>query len=373
MFSMRSLGRKALAVLGGAGLVTLIAVPAQAQDAAPAAEPSFLEQVELFGLADMYYSWFSTEPEGGVDAQLRAFDQRHNSFATSMVAFGAAKVPTEDSRAGFRLDLSFGQAMRAFHATEPGGPGIVENFQEGYVSYLAPIGNGLQIDAGKFVTQVGAELTESKDNWNYSRAFLFFAGPYYHSGLRLGYAINDKVSVAGAVVNGWNNVTENNDGKSFNVQVAVKPNDKLSFIQNYIFGPELAGNDEDWRGLSDTTVTYAANDDLSLMVNYNYGTELDSNWQGVALYGRYQVSPTFAFSPRFEWFDDKDAWATLTSQTLKEFTLTGDVALTPSLSWKAEYRGDFSDTNFFAKRDGTFTDSQHSVGFAFMYAFSSAN
>ena len=36
-----------------------------------------------------------------------------------------------------------------------------------------PVGRGLTLDVGKFVTQHGAEVIESKDNWNYSRSFMF--------------------------------------------------------------------------------------------------------------------------------------------------------------------------------------------------------
>ncbi len=43
----------------------------------------------------------------------------------------------------------------------------------------------MQIDAGKFVTPIGAEVIESQDNWNYTRSTLFgYAIPFYHTGLR---------------------------------------------------------------------------------------------------------------------------------------------------------------------------------------------
>lgn len=371
MFSTGAFGRKALAVMGG-GCLALAAsvVPAQAQ---AAAAPSFLEEVEVFGLAEMYYSAFSTKPEG--DAQLRAFDQRHNTFSVPFVNFGFNKVPTAESRLGFRMDMGFGRGMRAFHATEPGGSDLIENMQEGYFSYLAPVGAGLQVDFGKFVTPAGAELTEMKDNWNASRALLFWQGPYYHTGFRFSYPVNDKVSLSGTLTNGWNNVTENNDGKTVSGTITLKPFSKLTLIETFITGPEQAGNDDDWRKYSDTVITYAATDKVSLMLNYDFGKDtyggVDTTWQGVALYAKLQATPTFAVTPRFEWFDDGDGWATGTSQTLKEFTLTGDVLLTPNLSWKFEYRGDYSDTDFFAKSDGTFTDKQHSVGFGMTVWFTS--
>src|SRR5438270_608003 len=83
----------------------------------------------------------------------------------------------------------------------------------------APLGKGLQVDVGKFVTQHGAEVIEAKSNWNYSRSLLFsLAIPYYHSGVRVSYALNGKTTIMGTIVNGWNNVVENNSGKTLGAQ-----------------------------------------------------------------------------------------------------------------------------------------------------------
>ena len=60
----------------------------------------------------------------------------------------------------------------------------------------------------------------------------------------------------GLVVNGWNNVVENNSGKTFGAQVSVKPTGALSIVQNYMAGPEQPDDNDDWRQLSDTIVTF---------------------------------------------------------------------------------------------------------------------
>ena len=335
---------------------------------------SFFEGTELFGLVDAYYDWYSTKPSG--DAPLRNFDTKHNQFGLSLLEVGLAKAPTADSRAGFRLDLDYGPTTALVHGGEPGGLTVFQNIQQAYMSYLAPVGNGLQFDVGKFVTQHGAEVIEAKDNWNYSRSILFaWSIPYYHTGVRATYAVNDKVTIAGALVNGWNNVVENNERKTFGAQLVLRPTASLTLVQNYMGGPEQAGNDDDWRHLSDTTVTYTATDAFSLMVNYDYGRDTAAGqsvqWQGVAGYAKYTVNDRFALIPRAEWYQDDDGFTTGTPQTLKEFTLTGEVTLAPRLLWRIEYRSDFSDVDFFEKHNGTFIDKQHSIGFGVLYSFSS--
>ena len=153
--------------------------------------------------------------------------------------------PTPESRLGFRTDLDFGPATEMVHAFEPGGADVFRSFEQAYLSALAPLGKGLQLDFGKFVTPAGAEVIEARDNWNYSRSLLFaLAIPYYHVGIRATYPLSDKLSLAGFFVNGWNAGVDNNGGKTFGLQATVKPTSKLSLIQNFLTGPEQPDDDD---------------------------------------------------------------------------------------------------------------------------------
>ena len=52
---------------------------------------------------------------------------------------------------------------------------------------------------------------------------------------------------------------------------------------------------------------------MSLAANYDYGrTGVGSqrDWQGIAGYLKYQPNDWFALTPRVEYFDDKDGFAT---------------------------------------------------------------
>ncbi|HEY3130322.1 MAG TPA: porin, partial [Acidobacteriota bacterium] len=335
---------------------------------------SFFRNTELSGFVDAYYGYNFNHPAG--DAPLRNFDTKHNQFSLNLAEIALEKKPTADHRLGFRVDLDFGPATEIVHASEPGGLGIYRNFQQGYVSYLAPVGKGLQIDVGKFVTQHGAEVIESKDNWNYSRSLLFaLAIPYYHMGARASYSFNDKFAFAGYLVNGWNNVVDNNTGKTVGLQAVLKPNAKWSITQNYMFGPEQAKDNDDFRHLWDTTVTYTVTPQFSLMGNYDYGMDKVSggrvHWQGFAGYARYQANKVWALSPRFEWYDDHDGFTTGVSQAVKEFTLTSEQKIANGLFTRLEYRRDFSDKGFFPRSLDRLVKAQSTVTMGVFYAFSS--
>lgn len=353
-----------------------VAAPAPAADAAQASEfPSFFRNTEVTGFVDVYYGYNHNHPP--FDNQLRNFDTKPNQFAFNMFELALEKKPTEDDRVGFRTDLDFGPATEIVHAYEPGGEDVFRHVEQAYVSYLAPVGKGLQIDAGKFVTPAGAEVIETKDNWNYSRGLLFaLAIPYYHFGVRATYAISDKATVAGYVVNGWNDVVDNNRRKTYGASVTLKPVSKFTLVTNYLGGPEQSEGTE-WRHLIDTTATVNVTSAVSLMANYDYGRDriegagTGVHWQGIAGYARFQVGPHFAFTPRFEWYDDHDGYTTGLKQQVKEFTLTGEHPFGSGFIGRLEYRRDFSDRDYFLKFGDEFVRAQSTVTVGLVYSFDS--
>ena len=333
----------------------------------------FFRTVEISGFVDGYYGYNFNKPFNRRN-QLRNFDFKNNEFALNLAELVVERKASEDSRFGFRLDLDFGPATDWVHSAEPGGGDVYKHVQQAYGSFLAPVGKGLQIDVGKFVTWNGAEVIETKDNWNYSRGLLFaWAIPYYHAGVRATYTVNDKVTLMGALVNGWNNVEDNNGGKTVGVSLTLKPTKKLTIIQNYTGGPEqddsvpaptgIKGKNF-FRHLSDTVATYNINRKVFLMGNYDYAIERERtagnkvHWQGLAAYLHFMPSEKWAFTPRFEWFQDHDGFATCTEdplarcssrKTFKEITLTGDYKFARNVLGRLEFRNDWADTPFFRK------------------------
>ena len=343
------------------------------QDPAPANPVvEFFKQVEIYGFVDGYYLWNFNEG----DTQLRNFDTTHNSFSLNYAEIALTKPVSDTSRGGFRVDFGAGDTAELVNLYEPGGTDYLKYVQQAYVSYLAPVGKGLTIDFGKFVTPAGGEVIENKDNFNYSRGLLFaLAIPYYHAGFRVGYAVSDTVSVTGFLVNGWNDVKDNNDAKTVGVSLGLKPNAKTGLFVNYLVGNEFADDvDGGTRNLIDVVGTYAINDKTSFLANFDYGMDSlddeDLAWYGVALGLKYQATDKFAFSPRYEWFVDDDGFATGLKQTLQEVTLTGEYKATGGLITRFEFRTDFSDEDYFTKDDGL-KSSQPTASVSFIYAFSS--
>jgi hypothetical protein len=353
------------------------------QTAAPADNPvlKFFAVTELTGFVDTYYSYNFNTPKtpcsslAGISIFncLHAFDVAHNAFSLNLAELALEKKPTTDSRAGYRIDLDYGAGATLVAGFEhAGSTPIYQNIQQAYISFLAPAGQGsLQFDAGKFVTPVGFEVIESKDNWNYSRGLLFtLAMPGYHQGLRVAYSPSDKAKVTGFLFNGWNNSVENNGGKSVGVQFIGKPSGALGVTANYIGGPELSADNADWRHLLDVIVTRKVSPMVDVAVDYVIGTELSKTWQGIAAYLKYQPNAWFALTPRYELFNDRDGWA-LIGQHVQEFTLTGELKHKDGVMMRVEYRGDVTQDPFFVKNASDVVKTQNALTIAWVYAFSS--
>ena len=124
--------------------------------------------------------------------------------------------------------------------------GNTEKFdlQEAYVSGLVPVGSGLTLKAGKFVTLLGYEVIESPNNLNFSRGYLFrLAIPLTHTGGLASYTFTDWFNMTAGVVLGWDDSKNVNDSVSYTGQFAFTPLKDFTANLNWIVGPEQRHRD----------------------------------------------------------------------------------------------------------------------------------
>ena len=342
----------------------------------------FLRDIEVSGIVDGYYSYNNNKVD--LFTQGRAFDVRHNAFSLQLGKITVEKKNSVDSRLGFRLDVGLGETVdRVISVSDSSRNDATKHILQAYGSYVAP--GGLTIDFGKFVTPIGAEVIETKDNFNYSRGWLFTYGPYYHAGVRAKYAINDKATVTGFLVNGWDNLFENNvkSGKTVGVTLGLTPNKKIALSQTFMSGPEAplanvpaVSARDNWRHIADTVATVYVTDKFTLLGNFVYGTDGDNlgkrgKWTGFAGYFKYAFTDKAAFSPRFEILNDRDGLRTGTAQTVKDITLTQEFKLANNFITRFEYRRDFSNQKFFTNAAGATRDNQNTFIIGLSYFITS--
>ena len=329
--------------------------PAATPAPAPTPPPSKWTQwgTDFSLMFDGYVDKNFNSPPSGFNG-LRNFDVRADTVHLNM---GKITIDHAPAPVGFHLDVGFGQTFDIIHSTDR-APEAFKYFEQAYVSVKPKSWHGLELDAGEFVTSAGAEVIETNQNWNYSRSLLFsWAIPYYHFGVRASFPVGPHFTGGVQVVQGWNNIYDNNSGKTVGINGAYAWK-KVTWTNVYYVGPEKSHTNTGLRHLYDTTLLVNQTDHLSYYVNFDYGHEKNLGpgavaWSGVAVAGRYGIGKKLAIASRAEYFDDIDGFSTGTRQKLKEFTLTGEYKMTDWLMSRLEFRNDWSDQSFFEKKNGS--------------------
>ncbi|HTA20398.1 MAG TPA: outer membrane beta-barrel protein [Polyangia bacterium] len=337
------------------------ATPAQTPPAvaAPPAK-TWKDLITIDGLVDAYYMAYLNPPSGPNNSltapALRAFDQNSNTFTLNYARLGLGMSADNVS---LRIDVGYGSMGNIINgngavtgggtlatpaATPVTGLGF---FAEQAYAEVSPVTN-LTIDLGKFDTTAGAEVIQANKNWLYSRSFLFNAIPLVHTGLRVGYKINDMVSVQGSVVNGWNGQgfeVDGNSNKTFGLNAALTLPGGVGIIPTIYVGKETGSTDT--RFLGDLVGTYTMGN-LGLNLNIDYIADKAAgiqNFIGFAPMAHFVVSDKLNLTARFEFINAKfGSTATMdgTSTSLEEITIGAATPIAGHFEFRPEFRGDFS-------------------------------
>jgi hypothetical protein len=356
------------------------ATPEAKAEVKPETKPAVtLEEIKNLLGVSIYlqggYTFNFNNPDSMTNEQ-RVFDKKANTFLIDLAQIQFAKDPPVGGL-GYKLKLSYGETAKFIHSAGLGNPNDAFDLTEAYVDYVAPLGSGLKLRFGKFATYISAEAIEAKDNYNYSRSFLYnFATPFTHTGFMAAYPFSKAFVASLYLVNGWDVTDDNNKGKTFGVSFGFTPIDPVALTFNFMYGPEQSNNTSNNRFLSDWIGAFKATKNLTFMANIDYAHEekdplnggKDSEWYGAAIYAKYDFTDFFSTSIRAEYFNDENGVRTGIAQELKEITLSAEFRIAKNLLVRPEYRHDWSNqTGFDSEHNTLDTKSQDTIAIGVMY------
>jgi hypothetical protein len=277
--------------------------PDPSEDAPRTTKTKKLE-VTPIGYVELYYAYNLNNPANQI-TNYRGFDNRHNTFSLSNAALGAQGDYGDVST---RIILQIGSTGATYYLSEPNragtsaanttDPNLWRYLQEATVTYHAPIGRGLRIQAGLRPSPIGFEAFAVKDHWTWSRSNLFFGLPFYHVGVRFKYDWNDNWASTVAVYNGWNGIVDNNEEKSIETHTTYHVAEKLMIRGLYFGGVERpTGSAEGpyWRHHFNAVVQWQIADWLASAAQADYGFEPNrfgtARWWAAAAAVRVRVLP----------------------------------------------------------------------------------
>ena len=278
----------------------------------------------LSGTVDTYYSTNLSTSAIGTTGVLT--DVPANGFGLGMAN---TIFSYEKGKTGVVADLAFGPRANAANAYT----GAINQL---YAYYNAS--EKVTFTLGQFNTFYGYEVISPAGNFNYSVSYLFNAGPFSHTGLKIDYAASEDLSFMVAVTNP-HGVIAGANSDSDNYQLGFQTGYKGQFF-NLAYGAD---------GFGDTDVLYLdytggfdISDSLYLGINAAYANseDADAGYQGVALYLQNTFSDTFSLGLRPEFFTTTSGSG---DESISAFTLSGNTSLSDSLKLITELRYDTSD------------------------------
>jgi len=369
------------------------AVPAWAQAPAPEKKEekpkTIWEETNLFAYIENSATFNLTGAGRGGTNELRFYDY-DEGYTFNIAEFSIKKDPSEKYPFGYGLVVTSGIDSQKNHSL-----GIFRSeedsfafrntkkfdFQEMYLSATVPLGSGLTIKAGKWVTLLGYEVIESPNNLNFSRGYLFTFGiPLTHTGGLFSYTLTDWFTVQAGVVVGWDNSEDNNGRPSYTGQFAFTPLKDFTANLNWIAGPEQNDQNTHQRYALDFVFGYTGIKNLTLAADVLYGNEdkeaslvaadtrqnTNASWWAWAAYAAYDWTEKLRTALRLEYFDDPDGVRTAaiapgTNVELYDVTATIQYKIWKGLVSRLEYRHDNANRKVFKREDHGTTPTSMSL------------
>lgn len=278
--------------------------------------------LEISGSADVYYKY-----DFAKTANIpTSFATDQNSVSLGMLDIAVKKTTGKTSFVG---EISFGP--RGQFQSIPNGDGTDLNsfhIQNLYATYAAT--DKLSFTAGYMGTFIGYEVISPLANFHYSTSYLFTNGPFQNAGVKLNYAISDKVGImVGAFNDSWNSYKADpiKGLNAFGAQLSFAPTEGVSAYLNFMDG-SVSGT------IVDLTASFQLSEKFKLGLNAaDFSNEGDVGYTGVAFYPGYDVSDTFSLGLRGEYFKFKQGSGdtSLTALTLSANLKSGALTFIPEL------------------------------------------
>lgn len=277
----------------------------------------------LSGTVDVYHS--SNLKSGSLGSIGILSDVPANGFGLGMVN---TIFSYEKGKAGIVADLTYGPRANAANAYN----GAINQL---YAYYNAT--DKLTFTLGQFNTWYGYEVISPAGNFNYSVSYLFNAGPFSHTGLKLDYAASEDLSFMFAVTNPHGVTAGANPTNDY--QLGFQTGYKGQYF-NLAYGADGFGFTDvlylDYTGGFDISESVF----LGINAAYANSSDADAGYQGFALYLQNTFSDNFSLGFRPEFFTTTSGAG---DANVSAFTLSGNYSLTDSLVIIPEVRYDTSD------------------------------
>jgi hypothetical protein len=126
---------------------------------------------------------------------------------------------------------------------------------EAYGGYHFDVWNGINVEAGIFMSYVGLFSFYNFDNWAYQPSYVSSNTPWFFNGMRVQIFPSDKLKIEPWLINGWQSYGKFNSTPGVGLQILWRPAGWISILSNsYGFGTDTLGKGNRSRWHSDDSI-----------------------------------------------------------------------------------------------------------------------
>jgi hypothetical protein len=125
---------------------------------------------------------------------------------------------------------------------------------EAYGGYHFDRLNGINVQAGIFMSYVGLWSYYQFDNWSYQPSYVSSNTPWFFNGMRVQIFPSDKLKIEPWLINGWQSYGRFNHAPGVGGQILWRPNGSVSIVFNNYWGTDTLGNPDRKRIHTDDSI-----------------------------------------------------------------------------------------------------------------------
>jgi len=114
--------------------------------------------------------------------------------------------------------------------------------------------DGINLDAGIFMSYIGLFSYYNVENWAYQPSYVSSNTPWFFNGMRMQIFVNDKLKIEPWLVNGWQSYGTFNSTPGIGMQILWRPTGAVELLSNSYYGHDLLGVPERYRLHSDNSL-----------------------------------------------------------------------------------------------------------------------
>jgi len=122
--------------------------------------------------------------------------------------------------------------------------------------------NGINVDAGLFMSYVGLFSYDNFENWMYLPSFTSDNTPWFFNGIRIQMFTSDKLKIEPWLINGWQTYAKFNELPGLGAQVLWRPEEWISIVANNYVGWDTQDHPGRIRFHSDNSIQVRYFDDI---------------------------------------------------------------------------------------------------------------